>query len=235
MEKSAVFFGGLLLGVVLSAACGLDLFPSGNLEPAAARKLKGELEIVRGELEVVRIGSRLHKTRLEQRDKEIGRLTSELRSAAKRSGEDLDSARDDWMDERGRLEAELFDLRDREAAAVAQAGVDQRRFEQVLASEYERLLRVLARPSGEPDATRVTEYLASDASEARKRSLLLFLKEHRADVLLSLPTPGDDPWKAREAATTAPSDVWRPLPAVTPKKGGLQTPPSPARGGARKP
>jgi len=233
MEKSAVFFGGLLLGVVLSAACGLDLFPNGNLESAAARKLKGELEMVRGELEVVRNGSRLHQARLEQRDKEIERCTSELRSAAKRSGEDLAAARDDWMDERGRLEAELFDLRRREAAAVAEAGGGERRLEQFLASEHERLLRVLARPSGEPDAALVTEYLASDASEARKRSLLLFLKEHRADVLLSLPTRGEGSWRAGEAAASALPDVWQPLPAATQKEGGLQAPPSPARGGDR--
>ena len=193
MHTAAVFFGGAMLGGVLSAACGFDLFRGMKTgadavpparPPAASNadelpRLKEALASVRGEADRM-------KARSGDLEKAVERLTTQagsgedkfrlLNERVARSNADAERARG----ELSRLSGEVASSRRAALDLVSQVS-KLRRERQTMA------LRFVERSRGAEDVPLVAEYLHSDASLEEKDAFLRALIPFNKDLLLSLP------------------------------------------------
>ena len=199
MEKTVVFIGGVVLGAVLSGAFGLDFFPTGATE-AQVLKARGELHelrrekvayreaLLQREADLTAVRAELQETR--DRSSEFQAVASERRSVElDEASRRLDETYRRVESQTAELTAQSLALEDADLALTSLRKTNERQ-EATLAllrdEWHDALLRFLRRQDGPGDAMLVAEYLSSAQEEARKREVLLYLRQNRPDTLLGL-------------------------------------------------
>ena len=178
MQHSAVFFGGVVLGGILSAACGFDLYESREENRQAIGALRGEIDRVEEDLGAAREDRSRILTQKVTVEKRVRVLEADLdHSQAVQAG--VEAERDEFRD---RLEeTELL------AQALDQQLADLRILAQRQRQDIERLvLRYFAVPRPESDTDLVLEFFRVDGTLEAQRDLVLSLCQHSPEILLSL-------------------------------------------------
>ena len=189
MQISGVFLGGAVVGGVLAAACGFDFFPGQRAESVQLTKMRGEVQSLR--TAVSERDTELMEAVLSREDQERD-LTSLRRELSESHRALVDLAKSEAAKRRtlDRRVASLSDSAERarkerfrhraeiESLEVSLAGLE--------AESFDLMLKVFRERRAEDDAVFVSDYLDSGASEARKRELVVHLRRHSPEVLLSL-------------------------------------------------
>ncbi|MBI4601873.1 MAG: hypothetical protein HY721_07915 [Planctomycetes bacterium] len=191
MQTSAVFFGGAVVGAVIAAACGLDLFPEdreGSPELEAARdeaqKARAAGARAKAALDAAEARARALAERAEKAEKVDLAAKAAREREATQTTERAEAGRlraeiDQRRGEDGRLRAELASARTLAAHATAEVGR--------IRSEARDLLRHLfARERDPADAAVVSRYLAT-ASKEDQQALILALIPRNKHLLLEMP------------------------------------------------
>lgn len=205
MQRAAAFFGGAVLGGVISAACGFDLFreDGDSARRVALERSQEELQKTKGLLAKAR--ELLSKSG--ERTGELTVMTGALdASIVERPGSSRErDERSHLLEEQlGKSRAEADRLRGEaarlanEAAAArhafASAAVEVRKWKGQI---HQQLLRFFSKERNAEDATLVSQYLASSISKDEKQALVLELIKRNKEVLLSLPHEATEPERAR--------------------------------------
>jgi hypothetical protein len=192
MQHSAVFLGGALLGGVLAAACGFDLYPieeTAHATLVAARARSADLD---KELEVVHDDQR----RLLESEAEArvgaGRMAQDLELVR----QELDTARADKETIVNRLDDRDHQL-DRLSEELVLTRADLTRFRGELAAArdaaddarsdlFALALRFFSVPRPESDRGLAAAFLSSDRTPGELVEFVLNLRYNSPDLLLSL-------------------------------------------------
>jgi len=196
MQSSATFFGGAVLGGILAAACGFDLFPGEGTDPASRtdRELESDLRRQNKSLEEVRLA--LSRSQ-EHADELQSRLETEQR--ARKSSRISAASREARRVARAKAHtAELARLREKVAGAEETLAVATAEVRKTKGQLHRQLLRFFARGRDPRDAVLVSEYLASGPSKEEQQDLFLQLIKWNKEVLQALPRdPSRVAWPPR--------------------------------------
>lgn len=230
MHRGTVFFGGVVAGGVLAAACGLDLFREdrGRETQLVLERLKNEVattrELLNRSEELLRESSQ--KAALGQ--EKLVRREAELAALAAR-GPELAGLKAEVA--RGRAEAgELRSTLGRfqaEAEKLRQAWQqDLQELEQWRRLVHEQALTFFSRERDEWDAQLASQYLQTQASKESQQELLLALIARNKSLLLHLlPPPVEGGGLgASGAAQLAPATTGREAAEVQPATEGSRRP-----------
>ncbi|HLU48201.1 MAG TPA: hypothetical protein VK116_08960 [Planctomycetota bacterium] len=185
MDRIAGFFGGVALGGLLSAACGLDLSPS---EPLYRERYA----------ESQRTVSQL-VARVESAERDRDRFASGYRrieKEARRNAEDLELARLRAADRTGQLREleealetareEVRTIRGGLVEATSELAIERQRSAE-LADARSRLIDVLfTKPLGPEDRDLVREILLGRGTLAEKIRWVIRLRQHNPELLLTI-------------------------------------------------
>jgi len=175
MHQSAIFFGGVLLGGVLSAACGFDLYDSSSDEIRALR---------------VDLASSGQRSAAVQRDCErLLAAQADVRRTVDLLGADLghfqdlhaqaEEERDTLRDSLAVAEEAIHDLERRLVDSGAAAAARERDLERLV-------LRYFSVPRPTSDVDLALEFLRADGTLESRRKLVTRLAHFSPEILLSL-------------------------------------------------
>jgi HD-GYP domain-containing protein (c-di-GMP phosphodiesterase class II) len=187
MQSSAAFFGGAVLGGILAAACGFDLFPGEGIDPTAVSLRERELdeELRRQQESFAQMQQGLAWSQ-EQADRLQSKLASAHRAKTRSqqavaSAQALDRVQAKaHHEEVARLRGDLAGANER----LARAATEVRKTQEQL---HRQLVRFFARGRDAFDAVLVSEYLASEPSRDEQQEVVLQLIKWNKDVLQALP------------------------------------------------
>lgn len=190
MNTSAVFFGGVVVGGVLAAACGFDLFPeerTKGVQLSEARDALGKLKdaIVRSEARAGEL-----RSRLAQVETELGEQRTQLESASRLREEEAEKRVALCRAEAERANGDLAKVDGELLAArqtLAAAGADVK---SARAAVLDQLIRFFSRERDPIDARLVVDFLATGASSEEKQTLILEVLKKNKHLLLELPHGG---------------------------------------------
>ena len=213
MQSAAAFLGGAVVGTVLSAACGFDLFR--EEERDGSRDGSGEVR-ARGEEDLEQTKALLSKAKdlLASADERSRTLSSSVKDLEKENARLRENAKIGVAEREkelrrvaessaaSRVAAERFrgdleKLQVQLASANHASRASAHELEQWKTAINRQALRFFARERCVEDAPFASEYLASPGSRDEKRALLLELIQRNKTMLLSL---SHEPFEARDAA-----------------------------------
>ncbi|HVR76436.1 MAG TPA: hypothetical protein VMT52_19055 [Planctomycetota bacterium] len=201
MHTSAGFFGGVVVGGVLAAACGFDLFPEERTNGVQLTEAREALEKLKGA--IVRSEARAGdlRSRLAQAETDLGERRTQLESANRERRVSEEEVEKRVLQSRAEAERAHGDLAkvDEELSAarrtLAAAGADVK---SARTAVLDQLLRFFSRERDPVDARLVADYLATGASREEKQTLILEVLKRNKHLLLDLPHGG-----ARDAPAEA--------------------------------
>jgi hypothetical protein len=214
-----LFFGGLLLGGLLSAACGFDLFSpeAARREALLAEKEARQRSEAALEIEQARARELSRKlARLEEESEALSRehaLAVEAAAALARAASVLGR---ELAEKSERLEAV-----DSHAARLERELSEARREASRLLAELDlQALRFFSRPRPADDVDLAGECLLRDGALAEKREVVVNLRRYSPDLLLSLRSrPAERPGRLAPGVSPGAYEVGRgsePLPSIAP-------------------
>lgn len=195
MQRAAAFFGGAVLGGIISAASGLDLFEADRRAAREEARQRAEDELQKTRSLLARAKEMLLESG--ERNRELA-VRPGPREAAGSKAASRAASRDDrsrLLEDRiargeaeaGQLRVEIVRLQGELVTAreaLVSAALESR---ECNAQRHEQLLRFFARERDAYDAALVSEYLTSDRSKDEKQSLILELIKKNKEVLMSIP------------------------------------------------